>query len=232
MFFAALILLPSRGLNKIAPTLISDAFKSNNLQAIRNIQYKSTINQQLIAVLLLVGLYINLHNIYKILPESFAIGSWVILLTGLANVIQMTGGVSSAIIGFSDHYRFNTYLSIMQLALLVGLNIILLPLWGITGAATATLGTVAILNIFKFLILKWKFDIQPYRKKHLIVIGIALLCVAINAILPEHSVLMVDILTRSIITFITFVGINYLFKTSDQMNSALNNTLGRLRIRK
>jgi len=52
-FFAALILLPSRGLNKIAPTLISDAFKNNNLQAIRNIQYKSTINQQLIAVLLL-----------------------------------------------------------------------------------------------------------------------------------------------------------------------------------
>ena len=230
-FFAALILLPSRGLNKIAPTLISDAFKINNLQAIRIIQYKSTINQQLIALLLLVGLYINLHNIYKILPESFAIGSWVIILTGLANLIQMTGGVSGAIIGFSNYYRFNTYLSVMQLVLLVCINMVLLPLLGITGAAVATLSIVAILNIFKFLILKRKFNIQPYNKKHLMAIGTALLCIAINILIPEQSHLIVDILARSIIISIAFVGANYFLKTSDQMNNTINNTLIRLRIR-
>ena len=143
-FFATLILMPSRGLNKIAPALISDAFKNNQLQSIQRIQYKSTINQQLIAILLFIGLYVNLDNIYQILPESFAIGSWVILLTGVANVFQMSGGVSSAIIGFSNHYRYNTYLSIMQILLLIGLNILWLPIWGITGAAAATLATVII----------------------------------------------------------------------------------------
>ncbi len=230
-FFAALILLPSRGLNKIAPTVISDAFKNNNLQAIRNIQYKSTINQQLIATLLLVGIYINLHNVYKILPESFAVGSWVIILTGLANVIQMTGGVSGAIIGFSNYYRINTYLSVIQLALLVCMNMVLLPLWGITGAAAATLSTVVILNIFKFLILKRKFNIQPYNKKHLLVTGMALLCLAINTLVPKLPDLMTDILTRSMIISIVYVGANYFLKTSVQMNTAINNTLGRLRIR-
>lgn len=230
-FFATLILLPSRGLNKIAPTMISDAFKNNDLKAIRNIQYKSTINQQLIAMLIMVGLYINLHNVYKILPESFAIGSWVIILTGLANVIQMTGGVSSAIIGFSNYYRLNTYLSVMQLALLVLMNIVLLPLLGITGAAVATICTVLILNMFKYLILKRKFNIQPYNKKHLFAIGTALLCLAINTMVPKLSHLMVDIMTRSILISIVYVGANYFLRTSDQMNNAINNTLLKLKIR-
>jgi O-antigen/teichoic acid export membrane protein len=231
-FFAALILLPSRGLNKIAPTLISDAFKNNNLQAIRNIQYKSTINQQLIAVLLLVGLYINLHNVYNILPVSFAIGGWVIILTGLANVIQMTGGVGSAIIGFSNYYRLNTYLSVLQLTLLVCMNMVFLPLWGITGAAAATLGTVTVLNILKFFILRRKFNIQPYHKKHLLVFGTALLCIAVNTLIPKQPQLIADILARSIFVSIIFVGVNYFLKTSDQMNYVINNTLTRLRIRK
>ena len=228
-FFATLILLPSRGLNKIAPTLISDAFKKRDLKSIERIQFKSTINQQLIAVLLLVGLYINLPNVYRILPESFAIGSWVIILTGLANVIQMTSGVSSAIIGFSDFYRYNTYLSIMQLVLLVGLNVLLLPSLGITGAAASTLFAVAVLNIIKFLILKLKFSIQPYGKKHLLVIGIAILCIGINLIIPDQPQLLVDILLRSMVVSIIFVGLNYLLKTSRQLNDTINNSLNRLR---
>ena len=229
-FFATLILLPSRGLNKIAPTMISDAFKDKDIETIQRIQYKSTINQQLIAVLLFVGLYINLTNIYQILPESFAVGKWVIILTGLANVIQMAGGVSSAIIGFSHYYRINTYLSVMQLLLLIGLNVILLPNYGITGAALATLVAVLVLNILKFWILLKKFGIQPYSKKHLIVIISAIICVGLNLILPQQPHFIVDILFRSIPVTIIYVGLNYIFKTSRQLNDNINKGLRLLRI--
>jgi O-antigen/teichoic acid export membrane protein len=229
-FFATLILLPSRGLNKIAPTVISDAFKKSDIESVNRIQYKSTINQQLIAVLLYVGLLINLPNIYQILPESFAIGSWVIILCGLANVIQMTGGISSAIIGFSRYYRINTYLSILQLVLLVGLNVLLLPKYGINGAAWATLIAMLILNILKFWIIKDKFSIQPYGKKHVIVMITALVCIGINVVLPKQDHFIVDIMFRSIPVALVYVTLNYLLKTSRQLNDNINKSLRILRI--
>lgn len=229
-FFASLILLPSRGLNKIAPTMISDAFKNDDISAISSIQSKSTINQQLIALLLFIGMYINLHNIYQILPESYAAGSWVIVLTGIANVFQMTAGVSSAIIGFSKYYRINAYISLLQLILLIGLNVLLLPDLGITGAALATLMVMIVLNSLRFLIIRRKFGIQPYNLKHLLVLGIALFTIAIDTLIPRLDQFILDIIIRSSLVSIIYVGINYLLKTSQQLNDNINKTVRLLRI--
>ncbi|GJM28683.1 MAG: hypothetical protein DHS20C17_13180 [Cyclobacteriaceae bacterium] len=230
-FFATLILIPSRGLNKIAPTMISDAFKIGDIKGINRIQFKSTINQLLIGVLIFIGLCINLDNIYYILPESFAIGSWVIILTGMANVIQMSAGVSSAIIGFSDYYRYNTFLSILQLVILIAVNLVLLPHFGITGAAVATLVASFVINYIKYLITKKKFGIQPYGKKHLLVLGIALLCLGFNQLIPVMEYYIFDIAVRSILISVVFVSINYFLKTSLQLNDNLNKALRMLRIR-
>ncbi len=230
-FFAALILMPSRGLNKIAPTIISDAFKNNDLKVIHGVQYKSTINQFMIALLIFMGLMINLDHVYEILPESFAIGIWVIVLTGLANLIQMLGGVSSAIIGFSNHYRYNTLLSVVQLIVLIAVNLLTLPKWGITGAAVANLAAIALLNVLKFIFLKRKFNIQPYSFKHLLIVIVALLCWGINAFLPELSNLYLDILYRSLIFTLVYGILNYFLKISRDMNNTINKTLEKLRIR-
>ena len=230
-FFATLILMPSRGLNKIAPALISGAFKNDDIDAIRNIHFKSTINQLLIGLLLFIGLCINLDNIYQILPESYEVGKWVIIIIGIANLIQMIGGVSSAIIGFSSYYKYNTFLSIIQLALLIGLNIVFLPAWGITGAAIATLCVMFVLNVAKYLIIKRKFNIQPYRKNHLIPLIIGVICIGINEVIPAQQHFVVDIILRSSLITIVYVGANYFLGTSDQLNATINNTLVRLRIR-
>jgi O-antigen/teichoic acid export membrane protein len=230
-FFATLILIPSRGLNKIAPTMISDAFKSRNLADIDRIQFKSTLNQLLIALLIFIGLYINLANIYQILPPAYAIGGWVIMLTGLANVVQMGGGVGSAILAFSGYYRFNTYLSIVQLVLLIGLNLLLLPYLGITGAAMATLISAILINLIKYLIIKKKFNIQPYSKKHLLIFLIAMLCVGINELIPIQSNYLVDIVIRSLVVALAYIVANYFLKTSTQLNDNLNKALRMLRIR-
>lgn len=230
-FFATLILLPSRGLNKIAPTMISDAFKEKQIEQIATIQFKSTINQQLIGILIFIGLCINLPNIYQILPESYAVGSGVIIYTGLANVVQMTAGVSNAIIGFSAYYRFNTYLALLQLVLLVLLNLILLPILGITGAAVATFISILILNLIRFVILKVKFQIQPYQKRHLWVFGTGILCLGINELIPSVDQYLFDIVLRSSIITAAFVLSNYFLKTSYQLNDTLNKALGVLRIR-
>jgi len=230
-FFATLILIPSRGLSKIAPTMISDAFKDRRIDQIANIQAKSTINQQLIAVLVFIGLCINLPNIYQILPETYAEGKWVIVYTGLANVIQMTAGVSTAIIGFSSYYRYNTYLSIAQLLLLVLLNLALLPVLNISGAAIATLISILILNLIRFIILKNKFNIQPYQKRHLWIICIGLICLGLNQLIPVQDNYIMDILLRSSVITVLFVLPNYFLITSQQLNDNLNKILEVLRIR-
>ena len=120
---------------------------------------------------------------------------------------------------------------VLQLILLVLLNLILLPILGITGAAVATFISILILNVIRFVILNVRFQIQPYQKRHLWVIGTGLLCLGINELIPSVDQYLLDIVVRSTVITAIFVLSNYFLKTSHQLNDTLNKALGILRIR-
>ena len=88
--FGTVIILPSRSLLKISSAIIADAWKENNMETLKTVYCKSCLNQFIIAALLYIGVLANLHNIFKILPEEYADGMYVIVLIGLAYLIDMT----------------------------------------------------------------------------------------------------------------------------------------------
>ena len=107
----------------------------------------------------------------------------------------------------------------------------LLPILGITGAALATLGSILTINFLKFIFLKVKFNIQPYGFKHLLTLLVAAICIGINSLIPEQPQLLWDIILRSAIITLVYVGLNYFLKISEEMNNAINKTFEKLRIR-
>ncbi|HKL66889.1 MAG TPA: oligosaccharide flippase family protein, partial [Bacteroidales bacterium] len=55
VYFASLILIPARSLQKIAIPVISEAWKRNDNEVIQNVYYKSSINQLIIGLLIFIG---------------------------------------------------------------------------------------------------------------------------------------------------------------------------------
>jgi len=214
-YYGTLVILPSRAVYRIAPSFIAEAFKQKNMQQITSIQYKSCLNQMLVGTGIFLLLWLNIDNVFRILPQEYISGKYVILFIGLANLISMSGGLSSQIITNSEYYRFNGLYVIIYLVLTVLLNILFIPILGIKGAALAAMASMLVFNILKFVFIYRKFDIQPYRHNHIRILLIGVIAYIITALFTYPDNLILNIILKSSLFSILFILLNYISKTSD-----------------
>jgi O-antigen/teichoic acid export membrane protein len=118
-FFGTVILIPSRSLLKISSVVIADSWKKKDISTINTIYYKSCLNQMILASLLFIGIWANIHNIFRILPPEYEAGKYVIFFISLSAVIQMAGGTSNMILFTSPRYRVHTWFMLVLVVLLI-----------------------------------------------------------------------------------------------------------------
>ncbi|MFO8233776.1 MAG: polysaccharide biosynthesis C-terminal domain-containing protein, partial [Bacteroidales bacterium] len=224
VYFASLILIPARSLQKIAIPVISEAWKTKDYELIQNVYYKSSINQLIIGLLIYIGIIANLNNIFRLLPPEYAEGKMVIIFFGLANLIRVSAGVCMTVLTTSSRYRYMTYLMIGQIVLVISSNIVLIPTIGIGGAAVAFFITTLIYISMNILLLKRFFGFWPFRKKHLVIIVLSLMICVAGYMLPE-MVLVTDIIIRSLFIIILFAASLLLFNISEDVNNLYSDLL-------
>ena len=220
-FFAVIILIPSRPLRKIATTLLADSWKNDDVSTIKIIYSKSGINQAIISVLIFVGLWVNIDNIFQVIPDEYEAGKWVIFIVGIANVVEMTVGMSGIIIQTSRDYRVNTYYILIFLIVLVVSNIILIPLLGINGAAIAVLISTVLVNFLRYNFLYRKYRMTSIDLKTLKVVVIGAVSYFSGYLLPVATSYVIDIMFRSLVTGMVFIGLILYFRISEDINSWL-----------
>ncbi len=222
-YFGALVLLPAKALNKIAPTLISDAYKKDDLATVEDIHKKSTLNLHIIAMLVLLGLAININNVFHIIPNDFKSGNYVIIFIALANVLKMSSGMSDSIIAFSKYYKFTTMFLVILLIMITVFNILFIPIYGITGAAFASFLAILIWCLIKFIFIYKKFGFQPYNKKYVFVIILTLLLYLFISNIPELPHFVPDIIVRSTTAVLLFFIPLYYLRISADINQIIEN---------
>lgn len=220
-FFGTLVIIPSRPLLRITGTLIADAWKRDDVDYINEIYKKSCINQFIIGAFLFGGLWINIENILIILGPEYAGAKWVIFFIGLGYLIDMATGANAHIIAYSNHYKVSLYFLIIQILLVVPAIILLVPVWGITGAAVAIAISFAVNNLIRFYFLKWKYNMQPFSLKMLLSLFIFIVSVAFVSIIPSLS-LIPDLLIRSSLFAVIFAVLTLWLNISEDANNLLH----------
>lgn len=203
-YFGTLVLIPSKALNRIAPTLIAKAYKESDLDTVKDVYCKSSANLFVIGVLILLGLMVNLDNVFHIIPKSYEDGKYVIVLIGLANLVKMAGGSNDSIIMYSKFYKMTTAFLVLLIILIVGLNYILIPLLGMNGAALASLLSIVLHNLMKFSFIKIKFGFNPYSFQYLLVLAIGILIYFLIATFPDMDSFILEIIVDSMCTVLLF----------------------------
>jgi O-antigen/teichoic acid export membrane protein len=128
----------------------------------------------------------------------------------------MSGGLSSQIITNSNYYRYNGFFVIIYLALNVILNIILIQILGIAGAALAAFLSALVFNILKFLFIYRKFSIQPYHFNHIKILAICTAAYLIVVVFDYPENLIINILIKSSFFGVLFLLMNYFLRTSSE----------------
>ncbi|MEN2282553.1 polysaccharide biosynthesis C-terminal domain-containing protein [Algoriphagus sp. SE2] len=169
---ALVIELPRRAISQVVMPVIADHFAKGNLEEINKL-YKQISNRQLyICLLLFIGIWVNLDALYFFIPnqEIYSTGKYVVVLIGIGKLFDVVFSVNSEILVFSKHYRFNLIATISMSILIIGLNYLLIPIYGIEGAALASVAVMFLFNLVKYLFLKIKLGFDPFSKETLRII--------------------------------------------------------------
>ncbi len=229
-FFGVVIAMPSRSIFKIANVVSAEAWKTNDMKTIRDIYDKSCMTLFIIGGLLFLTLWVNIDNVFHIIGPQYTSGKWVIFFIGLGNLIDMATGANSSIFGTSKYYKVQTVLLILLVVLLIITNLLLIPKFGITGAAIGGAASLTVLNLLRYLFLLYKYKLQPYTIRFLYIIAIGAVAYLAALSLPVLPNFILDIIVRSSILAIVFCVPIYFLKISVDINQKADEILKKLKI--
>jgi O-antigen/teichoic acid export membrane protein len=224
LFYVAVVIeVPKRAIGQIAVALFSKAFAQKKMEEVRSLYAKTSLNQLILGLLLYIGIVTNLHNLFIFIPngETFATGKWVVIIIGASRVIDMAAGANGELIVMSRHFSFNV-IAIASLAFLTVLsNYLFIPVFGINGAALASLISMLCFNFVKMVFIYRKYKFQPFSWQTLIVLLIGLAGFAVGWVIPQLPNPFVDLIFRSAVVLLVYSSLTLLTAVSEDINAFL-----------
>jgi len=238
-FVGTIIEMPRRSVSQIAGTLITHAWKSRDYGTLAKLHQQAALNQMLIGGMLLVLVWTHVEALFALMPngEVYKAGKWVVLWIGLARWFDMSNGLNSEIILNSPYYRFNLA-SILFLGLVsFGANYLMIPRYGLTGAAAGSTLSILLFNGLKGGFLWFKLRIQPFGRSTLaallllvLVYGFGLLLQALTP--PSHESHLVTLWRvgwQSSLMVGLFVVVLYRTRLSPEIRQGMEHSLEQIR---
>jgi O-antigen/teichoic acid export membrane protein len=233
LFIGNSIEIPSRAIIGIAGPLIAQAWQREDLAEIAMIYTKSSINLFLAGLLVFIGVWISLDDLFRLTSNYDALiqGRMVVLFIGLARLADMLTSVNSQIIGYSKYFRFNLYSVLVLGVLNVYLNYLLIPRMGIAGAALASFCSITFFNLLKVLFIWFRFRMHPFSTGTFKLLAIAALSFFLVDALPDFQHPLLNIGKNSICIGSLYVGLVLLFRVSEDFTQLAKDMLGRMGLR-
>ena len=224
--------VPRKAIANVASPILAEAWKENDQEQVLELYQKTSINQFIIGLLLLVGLWVNIDALYQLIPESadraaYETGKSVVLILGISKVFDMLTGVNSEIIGYSKYYRFNFYAILLLVVATILFNWIFIPILGIEGAALATLLAFSIFNLSKYFFLLSKLKMQPFTWNTLWVLLLGGLAYGVAYFIPAYPHPLLTIAAKSTVVCLVFGLPVYFLKLSEDINQLVDKVLRR-----
>jgi O-antigen/teichoic acid export membrane protein len=153
----------------------------------------------------------------------------VLFFVGIARLIDVGFGINGGIITNSPYYRFDTYAGLALIFVTVVANLIFIPAYGISGAAMATGISLFAINFSRYVLLKWKYGLNPFSYRTLLTLVLAFASFGISTLVPHLENVWFDLIVRSVVICAVFVPLAIGLKLSVDGNKFLLEILQKLR---
>lgn len=228
ILFGSLVSIPSRTVKKITSALVAECWVENNEAKIAEIYKKSAVSLYIIGILLFIGIWANVDNILKILPPEYAAGKWAIFWACITNVMEMLTAAASSVLSTSKHYKVQTYQGIMLVGLMIITNYLLIPVFGLTGAAFASTISFLIFNTVRHVYIMYRWKMQPIGKEIVIISIVGALSYFITYIVPHYHQFIIDTIIKGSIIVVLYAPTIYFLKISSDINNTVNVVLKKI----
>ena len=215
-FIGIVVSVPGRAMTQILAPFVSKAIAENNLNEIKSLYKKSSINLLVVSGFVFMLIVINVKFLYMLLPEKYIGGEFVAIIIAFSKLFDMATGINGTIITNSKYYRYDLLFGATLLVLTIATNIIFIQIFGAIGAAIATGVSVIFYNILKLVFVRVKYGVYPFTLNSFYVFVAMLIISASLYIVPMFINPIVSIIVLSLVVAILFfVFIRFLKPSAD-----------------
>jgi O-antigen/teichoic acid export membrane protein len=229
LFITVVIEIPKRSLSQVLVPMVVKANKEEDTGILEVLYKKSSINQFIIGGMIFLIIWLNIDSIFSLIPhgEVYSAGKWVVFWISLGKLFDMFTGINSEIIGTSRYYRTDLVIFFILNLIGIGLNFILIPSYGVIGAAVAAFSSIILYNTVRFIFIAIVMRIQPFTGKTFI----AVTCFAVTFItvglFPKLDQPVFDIALRSLFITLIFGGTIIALKVSEDISATFRKVITR-----
>lgn len=212
LMLVSFMALPLRAMSPAAATVMAKAYAEERVADARNFFARASLNILIATAAVAMLLCSNLQNIMALLPPGYEQVPLIFLILMAGKLLDISTGMNDQVLSITNHYKFNFYLSVVLMLLLWALLWLLVPEYGVFGAAWAITITRVLFNIAKFLFVWLKLSMQPYSRRTLLVVIASLPALVVGYYMPKlfgglsnvYVSTLIDACARSVIVILLY----------------------------
>ncbi|WP_310377256.1 polysaccharide biosynthesis C-terminal domain-containing protein [Flavobacterium sp.] len=228
-YIALVISVPSRAMHQIVYPITARLMHENKHDEMNDLYKKTSINLQVVGGFVMLGIFVNINQLYELVPDEYKGGIPVVFMIGLSKYFDLILGNNNAIIFNTKYYRAVLFLGVFLVIMTIGLNMIFIPIYGIMGSAFATLLSITLYSVAKLLFVVKRLDLYPFTNQTLysLVLTFVLFLAFYFWEFPFHPI--ISIILKSILVTSLYVYLNYRFIISTEINHVIDNLLKKIK---
>lgn len=245
VYIASIVEIPYRSLAAISRPHISQGMKDNNMLEVNNMIKNVSLHQFMASMFIFFLIWINIDLVYALIPNGnvYDEAKFVVLILSAVKIINTSLNVGATVLSYSKYYYYSLLFTVILTATAIYMNIKLIPIWGMEGAALASLISYIVYYTFLLTFVNWKIKVSPLSMKELYTVIIILSLFAIDWLLQtymsKHLISMfgveligkiLDSVVRTSLLSIIGIVIIYKSKISKQVNDIIDKFLSMLKL--
>lgn len=247
VYIASIIEIPYRSLSAISRPRISQGVKDNDIKEVDALVKNVSLHQFMASTFIFLLIWINIDLIYNIIPNGnvYDDAKYVVFILAFVKIINTSFNVSLTVLSYSKFYYYSLFFTVILTVVAIMMNINLIPLMGMEGAALASLISYIVYYILLLTFVNWKLKVTPISIRELYVLLIIFLLFVIDCILQNYiskyliclfNIEIIGQIFDSVIRTVTLslIGIIIIYKSmiSKQVNDLVDKILSFFKLKK
>lgn len=245
VYIASMVEIPYRSLAAISRPQISQGMKDNNMLEVNNMTKNVSLHQFMASMFIFFIIWINIDLVYALIPNGnvYDEAKFVVLILSVVKIINTSLNVGATVLSYSKYYYYSLLFTVILTVTAIYMNIKLIPIWGMEGAALASLVSYIVYYAFLLTFVNWKIKVSPLSMRELYTVIIILSLFALDWLLQtyisEHLISIfnveligkiLDSVVRTSLLSIIGIVIIYKSKISKQVNDIIDKFLSMLKL--
>lgn len=180
VFLSSALQVPYKSIMRVSYPLVADYWKHREMDKMQELYVKTSSICLVIGLGLFLGVWVNIDFLFSFLKPEFKDGIWVFFFIMMGRLVDMYFGLNGGIFGTSKKYRYDIIFTLFLMISVYFVNLALIPLWGINGAAISTSITLLIYNFGRLIFVWIAFKLHPFHINQFIIIGLGILTMVIS----------------------------------------------------